>query len=292
MILFNSLLLLLLLLSIAAPCQAARISLSTPSPKQGQTVEVTVIPESEDDAALSGEAQESEAAEGRAAKAPLLKFNKEDYVLFPSMGSLKTLIAIPADLKPGKYEMSTGKDAIVVSVLPRKFPVQHISLPKTKDNFIMSPGEEQAVDNAKKTLSPVRHWNKAFVRPSAARTSSGFGLRRVVNGRLLKDYYHSGLDFAGGLGSPVVATANAKVILARTGWRLQGNTVALDHGQGVVSFYIHLSKVLVKEGQMVTAGQKIGLIGGTGRASGPHLHFSIYVNNHSTDPLQWFASAF
>lgn len=202
------------------------------------------------------------------------------------------MIAIPADMNPGKYSMSVGKDSITVPVGAVKFPVQHISLPKTKDNFIMSPGEEQTVDNAKKTLSPERHWNKAFVRPSGARTSTGFGLRRVVNGRLLKDYYHSGLDFAGGLGSPVVATANGKVIIAQTGWRLHGNTVAIDHGQGVVSFYIHLSKVLVKEGQMVTAGQKIGLIGATGRASGPHLHFSIYVNNHSTNPLQWFASAF
>jgi murein DD-endopeptidase MepM/ murein hydrolase activator NlpD len=68
--------------------------------------------------------------------------------------------------------------------------------------------------------------------------------------------------------------------------------VAIDHGQGVVSFYIHLSKILVKEGDTVEAGQKIGLIGSTGRASGPHLHFSLYVNNDATSPWNWFRNVY
>jgi lysostaphin len=122
--------------------------------------------------------------------------------------------------------------------------------------------------------------------------SAGFGLRRMVNGKLLKDYYHSGVDFAGGQGSPVNSVADGVVIMAKNGWRLHGNSICIDHGQGVVSIYIHLSKVLVKEGDTVKSGQLIGRIGQTGRANGPHLHFSLYVNKHSTNPLQWFKTAF
>src|SRR5439155_740965 len=120
---------------------------------------------------------------------------------------------------------------------------QNIRLPKGKDNFLMSAGEEAAVDAAKSTLSPKQYWNGKFLRPANARVSASFGLRRRVNGQLLKDYFHSGLDFAGRSGAPVFAAQEGKVILAHWGWKLHGNTVCIDHGQGVLSFYIHLSKI-------------------------------------------------
>ena len=166
--------------------------------------------------------------------------------------------------------------------------MQSIRLPKSKDNFDGSPGEVEATDKAKSTVSPHQYWQGKFLRPSTARQSSPFGLRRRVNGVLLSDYFHSGLDFAGAAGSPVLASQSGKVLIAHLGWKLHGNTICLDHGQGVVSFYIHLSRIYVKEGQIVRAGQKIGAIGSTGRASGPHLHFSIYANQNATNPLNWF----
>lgn len=261
-------------LPVGATAQVAaadRVVLDPVSPKQGQTLVVHVqMPEGE--------------------RVPDVSFNNKTYKLFPvGAGDYRALIGIAADQTPGQYKVSVGDDVSrTITVRAGKFPVQHIHLPKEKDNFISSPGEEEAVKRAKETVTAVQHWNGHFVRPSSARTSSQFGYRRSVNGHLLKDYFHSGLDYAAGLGSPVAATANGRVIIAKTGWRLHGGTVAIDHGQGVISFYIHLSKVLVKPGQTVKAGELVGKVGATGRASGPHLHFSIYVNGDATSPSEWY----
>lgn len=172
------------------------------------------------------------------------------------------------------------------------FPVQRLTLPKSKDNFLLSPGEEEAMNTAKSALSDKRLWQGTFTKPCEAKTSAKFGLKRIVNGKLLKDYYHSGLDFAGSLGQPVYACADGKVVLAHKNFRLHGNVVAIDHGQGVVSIYIHLQKIKVKEGDLVEAGEQIGNVGATGRANGPHLHLSLYVNKVATNPMPWFSKTF
>ncbi len=151
---------------------------------------------------------------------------------------------------------------------------------------------QEAIEAAKETLTPVRFWNTKFIAPSDARMSSVFGIRRIVNGKLLSDYFHTGVDYAGSLGSPVKATAPGIVVLAHTGFRLHGNVVMIDHGQGVVSIYIHLQKVLVEQGQHVQVGQIIGKVGQTGRATGPHLHFGLYVNDVATNPVAWYCHSF
>jgi lysostaphin len=256
----------------------ALVEVSNAKPKQGEVVEVTYRP--------------TTLTEG--SEPPFLRFVKSSVRLFPvntTTGDYRALIAIPADLDPGPYKVEIGSEEKVLSVLDGGFPVQHLTLPKSKDNFDTSPGEEEAVNKAKATVSETRFWSDKFVVPSKARRSAAFGLKRVVNGRLLKDYFHSGLDFAANLGSPVVACAPGRVVLAKTGFKLHGNVIAIDHGQGVVSFYIHLKKLLVKENEMVEAGQEIGLVGMTGRANGPHLHFSIYVNQTASSPSQWFLKA-
>lgn len=201
----------------------------------------------------------------------------------------RSLVSVPALLKPGVYGIAIAHgSSIPITVTPGGFGVQRLRLPPGKDNFISSPGEEEMVQKARNTVSEEKFWNGVFKKPSQARVSSTFGLRRVVNGKLLPDYFHSGIDYAGATGSPVKASQRGKVLIARTGWRLHGGTVAIDHGQGVVTFHIHLSKVLVKEGQVVEAGQEIGKIGSTGRASGPHLHFSMYVSGNATNPIYWY----
>jgi len=202
------------------------------------------------------------------------------------------LIGIPADLKPGKYKLVYGADAVDIAVKDGKFPLQYLRLPPGKDNFLMSPGEKEAVEGAKATCSNQRLWRGVFLAPSKFRTSAAFGLKRVVNGKLLNDYFHSGLDFAAPMGSTISACAAGKVVLAKTGFRLHGNIVGIDHGQGVISFYLHMSKIAVKNGDEVKAGQKIGAVGQTGRATGPHLHFSIYVNQVATNPREWFNRSF
>jgi murein DD-endopeptidase MepM/ murein hydrolase activator NlpD len=225
---------------------------------------------------------------------PTLDFNGSHYQLFAfgDGGVSKALIGIPADLEPGSYKLAVGSDSVPIRVQLGRFPLQHLSLPPAKDNFDMSKGEKQAVEGAKQTVSPERLWHGPFVKPSKARVSTGFGQKRVVNGRLLKDYYHSGMDFAGGAGSPIAAAAAGTVILTGRGFKLHGNCVAIDHGQGVITFYIHMKSIAVKKGDHVSAGEQIGTIGATGRANGPHLHFSVYVNQVATNPNDWFAHSF
>ncbi|HNB15596.1 MAG TPA: M23 family metallopeptidase [Candidatus Obscuribacter sp.] len=250
---------------------------SSEKPKQGETVEV-------------------ELRMPAAVPPPPVEFNKESYKFFPFQAEggtiYKALFTVPVVMKPGPRSVKIGSTTRNITVVDAHYPVQRMTLPPSKNNFNTAPGEEEAIDGAKGTVSAERFWKGNFQAPSAARVSAGFGLRRIVNGKLLDDYFHSGLDFAGGIGSPVAACAPGKVLLAVSkGFKLHGNTVAIDHGQGVVSFYIHLSKVLVKEGQMVKQGEKIGAIGQTGRANGPHLHFSIYVNKVASTPWQWFRKA-
>lgn len=261
---------------------AEKITFSNLSPKQGEVVEVKIFP---DPAAGTSPEQ-----------APPVEFNNSTVSSFPfeesGRSGFRALFTVPVVLKTGTKNVKVGSQSFKIKVVDGKYPVQRLWLPASKNNFNTAPGEEEAVDKAKATVSSERHWHGNFSAPSKARTSASFGLRRIVNGKLLDDYFHSGVDFAGGLGSPVKATAPGKVILAVSkGFRLHGNTIAIDHGQGVVSFYIHLNKVLVKEGQMVKQGDLIGQIGQTGRANGPHLHFSIYCNKNASMPSQWFNSA-
>lgn len=212
-----------------------------------------------------------------------------------------TLLAVPALLKPGRYEVSvvglTGGGvapaSTTVTVHDAKFPIQRMTLPRDKDNFNASPGEKEAMARAKKTVSDEQLWQGRFKSPvPGAGLSSRFGRRRIVNGKLIPDYFHSGLDFRGARGTPIHATARGKVIVAKTGWRLHGNTTVLDHGHGILSIYIHQTSLDVKVGDVVEAGQKIGTIGSTGRASGPHLHFCIYVNGTAANPEDWLAKQF
>jgi murein DD-endopeptidase MepM/ murein hydrolase activator NlpD len=271
----------LLLSILCCPIVGARLEFSNDHPKQGETVEVTVCPS---DAATSQD------------NPLLLHLVDHKIKLFPvdrgEEHCARCLLAVPADLDPGKYSVSVGAEKSTLTVCDGGFPLQHLRLPPEKDNFNMSPGEEEAVEGAKKTISDTRFWEGKFKAPSLARRSAAFGIKRIVNGRLLKDYFHSGLDYAAGLGTPVLACAPGKVVLARTGFKLHGNVVAIDHGQGVISFYIHLQKLFVKQGDEVAQGEKIGLVGQTGRATGPHLHFSIYVNEVAANPVSWFSMSY
>ncbi len=259
---------------------ATEIAVSNASPKQGETIELTATGSSTD------------------AAPPSVTFNGENYKLFPKTDQQAeaahyvALLGIPADLKPGKYKISVGKDQFDLVVKAGKFPIQYLTLPKSKDNFLMSPGEKEGIAAAKATLSDKRMWSGAFVTPSKFPTSSQFGQRRIVNGKLLDDYFHSGLDFRASAGTPIVSCAPGKVILTGKGWRLHGNVVAVDHGQGVISLYIHMKTIGVKVGDEVTAGQKLGTVGATGRASGPHLHWSLYVNQVATNPKPWLTHTF
>ena len=122
---------------------------------------------------------------------------------------------------------------------------------------------------------------RPFLKPLEGITSSPFGRRRVLNDQPRNP--HSGLDIAAPQGTPVVAPAPGKVTLTGD-FYFNGNTVFLDHGQGLVTMYCHLSEIHVAEDAQIARGEVLGLVGATGRATGPHLHWSVSLNGYRVDP--------
>jgi murein DD-endopeptidase MepM/ murein hydrolase activator NlpD len=142
-----------------------------------------------------------------------------------------------------------------------------------------SPEDQRQIEQDKETKAQVfetisgdREWKGSFAAPVNAEISDVFGVERVFNGSVRST--HQGLDFRVPSGTPVAAVNRGRVILARPLF-FEGNCVVIDHGQGLLTLYLHLSKFSVKEGDDVDKGQSIGLSGGTGRATGPHLHLAV-----------------
>jgi murein DD-endopeptidase MepM/ murein hydrolase activator NlpD len=119
-------------------------------------------------------------------------------------------------------------------------------------------------------------------------------VRRYRNGVFLADYYHRGIDYAPGADAPVVAPAAGRVALVgqeAEGFPVHGNTVGLDHGHGVVSIFLHLATVAVREGELLSAGDAIGTVGATGAVTAAHLHWGLYVHGVAVDPDPWLREA-
>lgn len=176
----------------------------------------------------------------------------------------------------------------------RSFPTQSIWLPPGKDD-LGSDLEFDRVDAFKALVTPQKLWNGVFVRPTAGEITTVYGVRRYYNGEFAEDYYHRGVDYGAGTGTPVVAPAAGIVSLVgyeANGFELHGNTVGIDHGQGVLSILIHLNSIQVWTGQQVKAGDVIGTVGSTGASTGPHLHWGLYVQGQAVDPVPWRYSAF
>jgi murein DD-endopeptidase MepM/ murein hydrolase activator NlpD len=172
----------------------------------------------------------------------------------------------------------------------RQFPTQNIWLDSSDNGTEPTDYEWDKVSAFKQLVTPQKFWNGAFLKPNEGEISSLFGIQRYYNGVFADDYYHRGVDYAGGTGSPVIAPAAGYIRLVGTvaqGFRLHGNTIGEDHGHGVVSIFLHLSEIYVKEGDFVKAGQVIGAVGATGAVTGPHLHWGLYVNGAAIDPVAW-----
>ena len=145
--------------------------------------------------------------------------------------------------------------------------------------------ERELVRTALATATPERFWTVPFARPVKGKMLSRFGLYRVFNGDVKGR--HTGLDFRAYAGTPIHAMAAGTVVLTGS-FYYAGNAVFIDHGLGLISMSCHLSKRLVKEGDRVEAGQKIGLSGATGRVTGAHLHLGVFLLGETVDPEPFF----
>jgi murein DD-endopeptidase MepM/ murein hydrolase activator NlpD len=203
------------------------------------------------------------------------------------------LAAVPADAPAGPQafeiyplEATAGR----IQIEERPFPVETLTLTKEKKDLLKDSEDKDAeikfIRAQLATASPKRLWRGEFIKPTNGKVESLFGEKRILDGKLRPNYYHRGLDLGAPHGSPLRAT-QAGVVLAARAFTEEGNMIMLDHGRGIISLYMHCSKMLVREGQKIKAGQIIGKVGDTGVASTPHVHWGIYVNGVPIDPLFW-----
>ncbi|MBS0150303.1 MAG: M23 family metallopeptidase [Nitrospira sp.] len=204
------------------------------------------------------------------------------------------LLGIDLQDEPGTHdlivELKQGEQSRTlkysVSVLKEKFHVEHLTLPKDKvdlDEKTLArwKSEQEQVKSALATDSPARLWQPGFVEPVNGKRTGIFGSVRIMNGQPRNP--HNGEDIGAPLGTPVAATNDGLVKLTVDHF-FSGKGIFLDHGLGFYSMYFHLSEILVKDGDVVKAGQIVGKVGASGRATGPHLHWGVKLNGARVNP--------
>jgi murein DD-endopeptidase MepM/ murein hydrolase activator NlpD len=263
------------ILGLVSPVQALQVQITPTNPELGDTLSVIIQVNNTNDT-------------------PTVSVQQKNYPAFP-MGNNRFRALLPTTPleKAGTRQIQVAGDGQVqnlsVQVRSRNFPTQSITLPPGKDSE-GTDAEFDRVDAFKALVTPQKFWNGPLLRPNSGEITTIYGVRRYYNGVFAQDYYHRGVDYAGAYGSPVIAPAAGRVSLVgreSQGFKIHGNVVGIDHGQGVASILLHLSRINVKEGDFVQAGQVIGALGSTGAATGPHLHWGLYVNGQAVDPVPW-----
>jgi murein DD-endopeptidase MepM/ murein hydrolase activator NlpD len=230
---------------------------------------------------------------------PVIKLGNQTYPAYPiGNDRFRSLIPTTPLTPPGKLQIhahiGNDRQSTSLTLRSRSFPTQRIWLPEGQDGNV-SDWEYDQVDAFKKTVSPEKFWSGPFLRPNNGGVSSIYGIRRYYNGVFADDYFHRGVDYAGNQGSAIVAPAAGRITFIgyeKDGFKVHGNIIGMDHGQGVLSVFLHLSRIQVKRGDFVKAGQTIGQLGDTGAATGPHLHWGLYVNGQAVDPAPWREQGF
>jgi murein DD-endopeptidase MepM/ murein hydrolase activator NlpD len=220
------------------------------------------------------------------------RLNGRTVELFPQDGgSAFGLMPIPVLEKPGVYTLEfLNESGAVLESRPIRvenahYPAQNIVIAKAIAGLKPSPGEQEAVSAFRTAVSPVRYWKEPLDPPVPGCLTSLFGVQRLHNGKRTGDF-HAGVDQRGSAGTPIHPIA-AGVVKIVEKWNLRGGTVAVDHGQGVESIYLHMSGFVAKEGEHVGVNDVLGYIGSTGRSTGPHVHWTLYVNGVAVNPGQW-----
>jgi murein DD-endopeptidase MepM/ murein hydrolase activator NlpD len=265
------------LLALASPAAAFKVTVTPSAVRQGDVAMIVVT---------------------GAASAPAMDGSIEGRPLFvvPYADGYAALIGIDLETKPGRLPWRVGfvdgggaphQASGRLTVKSRSFPVQRLTLPTgmvdlSPDNERRAEAEAARLRALYDTITSVRLWRGHFTRPIASDVKpEGFGFRRVINGKPRAP--HSGVDFGAPAGTPVVASNGGRVALVAEHF-FGGRLVALDHGEGLYTLYMHLERIDVTEGILVERGAIIGAVGSTGRATGPHLHWSAQLRRARVDP--------
>lgn len=207
------------------------------------------------------------------------------------------LQGIPIFTQAGVYPLAltitdeTGQQtpfSMNLQIVSGRYGSEYITLLADRSGLLdptVETKEQNLVAGIMSTFNPIRAFSGTMGLPAAATVISRFGTRRAYNGGAF-DRFHAGTDFAGATGTPILAAAPGRVVLADT-LNVRGNATIIDHGWGVFTGYWHQSQIYVQLGDEVSAGQVIGTIGATGRVTGAHLHWELWVGGAPVDPMQW-----
>ncbi len=222
----------------------------------------------------------------------VVRFDGKRVAVFPYEDSWFAIAGIPLNAKPGDHHFSIEHHNGItlktrIKVLEKKYAEQHLTI---KNKRKVNPNEKDlkriALERPRKRKAKSTRTDAVpdvdFIWPVSGRISSIFGLRRFFNEQERRP--HNGLDIAAAEGTPVKATAKGTVIEAGE-FFFSGNMIFIDHGQGIISLYAHLSRIDVKPGDSVDTGDIIGTVGQTGRVTGAHLHFAVIANQTLIDPI-------
>ncbi len=202
--------------------------------------------------------------------------------LFPAPdGTRRGLLPIGHDAAPGKRRLTFRNDkgavlhTAAVVVLSGRFPVQNIQATASMKSLQPAPGEMEAMRALNQTVTVARLSEEHLAAPTPHCVNSLFGVKRLHNGKP-NGNYHRGLDQASPAGAPIRAAASGQVRVAKM-FVMHSGTVGIDHGHGLTTHYLHMSKILAAEGRTVKQGEVIGEVDSTGFATGPHLHWGLYL---------------
>jgi len=226
-----------------------------------------------------------------ASSAPRAYFGEQRVLVSAENGQWFAVLGLALDLSLGTHELVVSdrgaEQTVTFEVRAKHYPEQHITLKDSSKVTLSDEDAARAVAEIATIGQLKRHWRDAddtntnFQFPAKGRLASRFGLRRVFNGEPRAP--HSGLDLAVSRGTPIGASGAGQV-LAVDDYFFNGKTVFVDHGNGLISMYCHLQRIDVRTGDAVARGQHLGLSGMSGRASGPHLHWSVIANGAMVDP--------
>jgi murein DD-endopeptidase MepM/ murein hydrolase activator NlpD len=218
---------------------------------------------------------------------PTVHFGDKPAMVIESNDRWNAVVGIPLDTEPGPMRLLVNGVDVEVAVIDHAYAEQRLTV---QNQSYVTPDQEQLdrigrertiIDGALNNFRDVPVDGISLAAPVAGPRSSSFGLRRFFNDQPRSP--HKGMDIAANSGTPIIAPRDG-VVTATGDYFFNGNTVIVDHGQGYISMYCHMSEITVEKGQTVTTGETLGAVGATGRVTGPHLHFGTYLNGTAVDP--------
>jgi murein DD-endopeptidase MepM/ murein hydrolase activator NlpD len=251
------------------PSRAQKCSVSPAAVKLGQTLRITC-----------------------SAEFTSVKLNERSAKLYlQPNGKRFGLLPISVKDKPGTFSLLISRNGdgepqdLPVVIRKTIFPSQNVKLSPEIENLRSTPQEMALLTSFRDAISETRSWEDPLQPPVSGCMTSPFGVKRLHNGKPTGEY-HGGVDQRTPEGEAIRAVAAGTITFAKQ-FNVLGNAVGIDHGQGLESMYLHMSRLVVAPGAALQRGDILGYAGSTGRSTGPHLHWVLYVNGVNVNPAQW-----